>query len=325
MTNDELLQELSIKLGTGELRAEEVSSRLGLSGVVTSQTQHTAAKTSIFTVTNILYVLGAAIVVIGVIIFVSQIWDDISSVGRIGVTLGFGLLMAAMGSVLLTQRPQEHIGSVFHCIGGVLIPGGALVTLSELHSDISSVWPVAFVFGAIYIFYSLLNRVHKNPILMLFVIANGTAFVYLLISAMIEYTPYREDDVFSYVTMILGASYLLLAQSFREGVNNKLVGALHFFGVTGFLGAAFTRVFDSGLWQLAYFVIVMAGIALAVYMKSRIILVMSTIFMIVHVAYITDEYFADSLGWPISLVILGFIFIGLGFASIRINNKYIAD
>lgn len=185
-------------------------------------------------------------------------------------------------------------------------------------------WPVAFVFGAIFIFYSLLNQVHKNPVLMLFVIANGTAFVYLLIAAMIQHSPYREDDVFAYVTMVLGASYLLLAQSFREGVNNKLLGALYFFGVTGFLGAAFTRVFDSGFWQLVYFAIVMAGIGLAVYMKSRIILIMSTIFMIVHVAYITDEYFADSLGWPISLVILGFIFIGLGFSSIRINNKYIA-
>lgn len=97
MTNDELLQELSFKLATGQLRAEEVSSRLGLPGAVRSQAQHNVAKTSIFTVTNILYVLGAAIVVIGVIIFVSQIWDDITSVGRIGVTLGLGLLMAAMG------------------------------------------------------------------------------------------------------------------------------------------------------------------------------------------------------------------------------------
>jgi len=60
-------------------------------------------------------------------------------------------------------------------------------------------------------------------------------------------------------------------------------------------------------------------------MRSRSILVMSTLFLIAHVSYITGEYFADSLGWPISLVILGFVFIGLGYVSISVNKKYITN
>ena len=62
---------------------------------------------------------------------------------------------------------------------------------------------------------------------------------------------------------------------------------------------------------------------MSVYLKSKIILLMSTIFLIVHVSYITGEYFADSLGWPVVLVLLGFVFMGLGYASIIINNRYI--
>jgi hypothetical protein len=50
---------------------------------------------------------------------------------------------------------------------------------------------------------------------------------------------------------------------------------------------------------------------------------MSTGFLIAHVTFITGEYFADSMGWPISLVILGLVFIGLGYASITINKKFI--
>ena len=123
--------------------------------------------------------------------------------------------------------------------------------------------------------------------------------------------------------MAIGASYLLLAHAFRSGWNKHLIGALYFFGITGFLGATFSQVFDSVPWQLLYFLIVLGGLFLSVYMRSRSILVMSTLFLIAHVSYITSEYFADSLGWPISLVILGFVFIGLGYASVTINKKYI--
>ena len=68
---------------------------------------------------------------------------------------------------------------------------------------------------------------------------------------------------------------------------------------------------------------VFGGVFLSVYMKSRSVLIASTLFLVAHVVYITSEYFADSLGWPISLVLLGFVFIGLGYGSVTINKKYI--
>jgi hypothetical protein len=104
-------------------------------------------------------------------------------------------------------------------------------------------------------------------------------------------------------------SYLSLAHAFRGSWNRKLVGFLCFFGSTGFLGASFLQVFDSALWEMLYFIIVIGGIALSVYMRSRSVLVMSTLFLIAHVSYITSEYFANSLGWPISLVVLGFVLL----------------
>jgi len=123
--------------------------------------------------------------------------------------------------------------------------------------------------------------------------------------------------------MVIGASYLLLAHSFRDGWNKKLIGLLYFFGITGFLAAAFSQVFISFLWQMLFFVILLGGLFLSVYVKSRSILIVSTLFLIAHVSYITGEYFADSLGWPIVLVILGFVFIGLGYVSITINKRFL--
>jgi len=74
---------------------------------------------------------------------------------------------------------------------------------------------------------------------------------------------------------------------------------------------------------MLFVLIVLGGLALAAYLKSRIVLTVSTLFLIAHVSYITSEYFADSVGWPLVLVILGFVFIGLGYISITINKKFI--
>lgn len=329
MNKEELLQELSLKLNTGEISPEEITTRFNL--ISASQPSvaipEKANKFTPFSITKMLYVLGAAIVVIGVIIFVSQIWEDIGSFGRIVVTLGLGILTTAIGSTLLKSKPDDNIGNVFHAIGGLLIPGGALVTLSELSNDVYSMWPVTITFAVISIFYLLLNYVHKSPILTFFTIANGTAFIYSFVESVIEPSSsyYFYRDLYSYITMAIGLSYILLAYAFREGWNKPLIGVLNFFGIIGFLGASFSQVFDSVLWQLVYFIFVFGSVYLSIYLKSRSILIISTLFLVAHISYITSEYFADSLGWPISLVFLGFIFIGLGYVSVNINKKYIAN
>ncbi|MCA9355748.1 DUF2157 domain-containing protein [Candidatus Kaiserbacteria bacterium] len=325
MDKEQLIEELSLRINSGELSRDEIIARLGL----VENKRLDESKMAGFnigqhlSVTKMLYVLGGGVVVIGAIIFIAQIWDDMGSFGHILITLGLGLLMSLLGSVLLKQRPETELGTIFYFIGGMLIPGGALVTLDEfnLHTD----WSFALVFIGVFVFYLVLNFVHRNAVLTFFAIANGTLATYLTVTALFDpILDYNDMEVlFQYLTMILGVSYVLLAHSFKDGWNDKLIGALNFFGVTGFLGASFARVFESGFWELFYFLVVFGVLFLSVYTKSRIFLIMSTIFLIAHITYITNEYFADSLGWPVALVILGFIFIGLGYASITINNKYI--
>jgi len=327
MNQEELLQELSAKINSGEISREEITSRLGFTQLIQSrqENEEKIKKIPHFSFTKILYVLGVTIIVFGIIALVARIWNDMGPFGRILITLGLGLLTTTIGSILLLkQKPEEKLGMVFHFIGGILIPGGAVVTLYELGID--NDWTIAITFVGMFVFYLLLNIIHKHAILTFFAIANVTAAIYLIINAIISTTKGWYGDtyiIYRYLNMVIGSSYLFLAHAFRVKWNKNLIGALHFFGSTGFLGSAFLQVFNSVPWQLLYFLIVLCGLFLSAYMKSRSILIMSTIFLFVHVSYITNEYFADSLGWPISLIILGFIFIGLGYVSVTINKKYI--
>lgn len=324
MNKELLFQELANKISTGEISREEVTNRFGMVSVNQTQSVVSPKEEKHMSITKIMYVIGAAIVVIGILIFVGQIWEDIGSLGRITVTLGLGVLFAGIGAVLLNSKPQDNIGPVFHAIGGLLIPGGAMITLSELSTGQNHPWIVAMIFGIIFLFYFLLTSVQKNVVLTLFTLANGTAFIYLLINAMLGDSFYSHGDIYAYLTMIVGAVYLVLAYGFEGGWNQKLVDSLYFLGSAAFLGAAFSRVFDSMIWQLVFFFIVIAGLFLSTQIKSRNVLIVSTLFLVAHISYITSKYFADSLGWPVSLIMLGLVFIGLGYVSININKNYIA-
>ena len=62
---------------------------------------------------------------------------------------------------------------------------------------------------------------------------------------------------------------------------------------------------------------------LSVALKSRAMLVIGSLYLMGYILKITAEYFSDSLGWPISLVIAGFALIAVGYGTFRINQKYI--
>lgn len=322
MNNEELLQELSSRINAGQITQAEIQQKLG--GISVLQNEIKEKTTSHFSVTKMLYVFGVAIVVMGIMAFVSQIWGFLGSFGHIFITLGFGILFALLGSMLLKKDPTQNIGSIFHFIGGLLIPGGALVTLDELSTGVDHPWVVTSTFIIIFAFYMLLNYVHKNAVLTLFAIVNGTAALYLAVYA-IDADVSLGEDVYQYLTMMVGLSYLLLGSAFRGGWNKKLISLLYFFGALGLLGASFVQVFDSVFWQMLFFILLIGSAFLAIYLKSRSILVITTFFLIVHTSFITGKYFADSLGWPITLIFLGFAFIGLGYLSIQLNRKYIAN
>ena len=207
---------------------------------------------------------------------------------------------------------------------------GVAVSIFELNLD-DNFWVITSAYMGVAIFYSLLTITHKHVLLTFFSILYSTVTVYLLINAIVgdRYIGayYWIDDIYQVVTIVLGIIYLLLVLQFRKTWNNPLVGVLTLVGSAAILWASFTQVLDSSslLVELLYFGILTAGVVLSVRMKSRIILVITTIFLIVHVSYITSKYFANSLGWPISLVLLGFVFIGLGYGSVQINKKYITN
>ena len=435
MNKEELLQELYNKINVGEINKEEVMQGMVLNTKKFPVQNAIKVQNSYhLSITNLLYIVGAIIAVVGMTLFAYQAWDSLGSLGRISITLLLGLLLTFIGFFLSKEKEENTIGTVFYFMGGMLIPFGSVVALHEFIGYNNLSWPLALTFGMIFIFYLLLNYAKKNIILTFFTIANATSFIYLVVHAITDGLFNNYTNVYTYLTMVIGVCYILLAYSFSNNWNKKLIPILYFFGFfglefsvlfqhfglydqyslwsnvfslglvfifclwfnfyvknssltlltiingTGFLYAfvgailnssaytndiyiylhmivglsylllsysflntrnknlteilnffgtfsllasGFSKIFGSLPWQLFYPILVIGGFGFSIYARSRSILIISTISLLSYFSYITGEYFANSLGWPIALVILGFLFIGLGYISINIHKKYI--
>lgn len=331
LSNDQLLDELQRRLEDNELDRSEVQALLdsipgedivpvSASG---SADRETVSRTAFpeFSLTRLLYIVGGLLVVLGIVYFMSQLWSDLSATLRILITLGTGLVFAGAGSLFLVQEPEKELGNVFHAIGGCLVPGGALVTLDEMFPNVSTTGPVAVTVGLVSLFYLALVIYHRRVVVNFFAFATGTAFLYLLSDSLL---PSVGPDYYAYLTMMIGTSYVLYGVAFTGGWNDRLIPLLYFFGPAGFYGAAYSRLANTQLMELLFPFLAFGGLALSVVtLKSRIALTISTLAVISYVIYLTREYFADSIGWPVALIILGFIVIGLGYLSVNLNRRYL--
>ena len=62
---------------------------------------------------------------------------------------------------------------------------------------------------------------------------------------------------------------------------------------------------------------------LSVTLHSRTLLFVATAAILAYTGWFTSEHFADSVGWPIALIIFGLLMIGLSALAFRIDRDYV--
>lgn len=320
---DELLKEISKKYKSGEISKAEFFNIL-MDDPVSEPKRQSEKRINLigdFSIVKILYILGGLIVASGIVFFVGQVWDDIGTLLRIFITFVFGFLLAISGSFLLIQKQKNSIGSVFHFIGGILIPLGVVVLLTELDSNIE-INDLMFLvaFSLMFVFYAMLALFHKNSLLTVFSIFNGTVALYIfpILVGLNDYSLW-------YLTTAVSLLYIFLGYLFRKGFNKRIVGLLYFLGIFLFFISLAVWLFEARIFEVLYLPAIVGCLLLSKYLRSQAILFTSMTAFFGYIVYITQEHFVDSIGWPVAMVILGLILIGIGYFSITIRNRILSN
>lgn len=281
-------------------------------------------------IAQILYYIGGGIVFLGIAILVGQNWSTLGFLTKLLATLGFGIAAYFAGLLFSRDKRTELVGSAFYLISALVTPIGIWVVFDNVGYR-NSIGLQALISGIMFLTYLFSLFVSKKNIIILFNILFGTWFFFSFTSWLVGGAPFlnvSSSDFALYRILIIGIAYMLIGYSFsKSDERSSLSGFLYGFGILGFLGSTLAlgnwEPNQNIFWELIYPFLVFGALFLSVTIKSRAFLTWGTIFLMGYILKITGEYFSNSLGWPLALVICGLAMIGVGYMSFSIRKKYL--
>ena len=126
-----------------------------------------------------------------------------------------------------------------------------------------------------------------------------------------------DEDVFG-VGMSL--SVLMVAWSIDRSIHKPIAAFWYFIGGVGLLWSVFHSV-EHEPWDVILLPISIGLMWVSVRMHSRTMLLVGTFGLLGFLAYYTDEYFKDITGWPLALMLMGFLLVGISYTAVRLSQK----
>lgn len=290
------------------LSAEEIAGAL-------EATRTSAEKRSTKLLGRILGTLGGIFVFAGLGVFIAMNWDAMNTAARIVITLGSGIAALVMALVASKDDRGQRFKTPLYLMAALLQPTGILVALNEFSSGGDWRYAVLVTAGIMAFQQGLVFRVHREVVLLFTTIFFS---LWLLATAL---DLLRADGDF--IALLLGGCTVGLCARLERTSWRGVTPFWYFVGSAAFLSGLFSLLRGNAI-ELLFLVAACGGVYLSIAVRSRALLIVNTVAILAYISYFTGEHFLDSLGWPIVLILLGLLLIGLSAAAMRINRRYIA-
>lgn len=323
MQKQELLDLIKQQIASGAISASEIQAALSNAGLSTPTVAEGGKKR--LSATSILYSIGGLILILGIGSFVFSFWNDLGGAVRILITLGFAAAAYIAGVMLRGDADHGNISRVLFCVSGFLAPIGLFVSLDTAGIDYAGFgWPatVAVLLSAIYGSSLFLFRTAEFAF---FTTVFSTWALYSLVGFALDASgaEYLVENAYKYLTIAIGAAYLLIQSIIAN--NQAFDRFLTFFGASGIFGALIAlsdwSPNQSLFWEFISVIAVIGGLVLASRTANRTLLKTSALFVFILIIRFTSEYFVDSLGWPLALIVAGIALLAAGYGLIALGKK----
>lgn len=281
-------------------------------------------------ISTILYDIGGGIVFLGLVNLIGQQWDALNAGMRIFVTLGAAIAFFISAVFLEQVKGVRQVATALHLVAVLLMPAGLFVTFHELGVDVEMGGYQSIIFAILTVVYFATYMLYKRNLLLLFDIIFATILFFTFTNYLVGTNPiFDELNFFEYRALAVGVAYIALGYAFVRSSRAVLTGVLYAVGILGILGSTMAlggfKPNQNLFWELAYPGIVFGVIFSSLYLRSRAFLAFGVLFLGGYIFKITAEYFADSIGWPVALIFLGFVLMGVGYLTFYLHKKYISS
>lgn len=258
--------------------------------------------------------IGSIFILAGISVAISMFWSLLNSPARIIITLGTGLVLYILAILLDKNLNAKNMITPLFLLAAFFIPMGLFVTLHEY--NYGGDWHIAslIIFG--FMFLQQILTYSKIPKTVL-------VFTSLFFAASFYCVAFDYMNVNTkFIGLSLGISLLCVGYGLNKTSHQALSPLIYLIGGLAFLFSAFDYLQHTPI-ELLYLVITCLMIYLSVFQKSRTLLIVSTCALLSYISYFTSLHFVNSVGWPITLIILGCLFFAIGTSILKIHQKYI--
>jgi len=304
---DDALQDIVALAQHNQITLAEIAQALAAASV-----QPNAAPASVLS--KLFGYVGGIFVFAGVGVFISMYWDDFGSASRVIITLGSGLMAFVMGLVCLSDQKYERVATPLFLMASVLQPTGIMVMLQEYSSGGDVRHGLLFMAAYMLVQQGATFWAKQRTVLAFSALLFGCIFFANLFDI------WDVDE--KLIGIVIGSSLLCIAYAMQQSKHMAIAPFWYFVGAVLLLWSVFESV-ENSLLEPVYLGATAFIIFLSTYVRSRTLLLVGTLAMLIYIGYYTAEHFANTVGWPIALVIIGIALIGLSALAVRLNNQYI--
>lgn len=125
----------------------------------------------------------------------------------------------------------------------------------------------------------------------------------------------------NWASLLIGLSVMSAAYGLQQAKRYAgLTGLGYFIGAIMAYSGLFDLVHNTAL-ELGYLAVTAGMLYVCVVLQSRALLFTTVLAMLGFIGFYTAKHFANSLGWPITLVLMGVAFLGVGTIAIRVRRQ----
>lgn len=133
---------------------------------------------------------------------------------------------------------------------------------------------------------------------------------------------YRDNDLLRLTAAVTGISMAFTGHWIAtHTISRKLIpGTWYFLGSCLFFSAVMGLLYDTP-YDIAFIIFPSATLYISLQLRSRALMVSSLLAILSFISYYTFKYFADTVGWPLAMMVTGMVLLALGSLAMKMNKR----
>jgi hypothetical protein len=264
---------------------------------------------------RIIMYIGGAFIFMGICVYIGIIWEDLNPLSRVIISLGSGFIAFIMGLFCLGDSRYTKAATPLFIIAAAIQPVGLFVFMDEyLPKSGDFIKASCVVFGFMTIQQAVAFVATKRTSLLFFSLFYFYAFLCVFMNWMKIEAPEGP--------LVIGLTALMVSWGVSQTPHNR-IASFFFFWASILTAAASFDVFGNSAFDVLLIGVAAGLIYLSVIASSRTVLTIGVLSLLAYLGYFTDEYFKNIVGWPIALIIMGFVMIGISVFAVKLGKKIV--